>query len=130
MLILCIIVFSLAFLQEFLRAEYSVLEARYASIVAHSGNDTGSERAPSSQVNADVFAKASVVRLQNMRTVYHVGLSFVSLLVMTVFMSLNVWIVAAVLSGTGAGFHVFQRRRAEAVASTGLLKDGGGAGCH
>ncbi|KAI8620092.1 Ctr copper transporter family-domain-containing protein [Chytriomyces sp. MP71] len=130
MYVLCIIVFAMSFGHEYLQYRRGLMETRYVSNLERRGaGDVGNSdddlelsnasSAPSGGLLASLnklsgtggASKGSLEKYHLIRTLYHVGSSFTSLVIMTVFMSLNVWLVGAILAGTGLGFYMFQAKR-------------------
>ncbi|KAJ3078420.1 hypothetical protein HDU99_000593 [Rhizoclosmatium hyalinum] len=122
MFFLCAIMFALSFGHEYLQYTRSLLESRYAQTIDHSTSGSDSDDAhllpPSNNLLLASLAKLASPsgagkqtpeQLHFARTVYHVVSSFTSLVIMTVFMTLNMWLVLAILGGTGTGFYMFQR---------------------
>ncbi|KAJ3107005.1 hypothetical protein HK100_003653, partial [Physocladia obscura] len=120
-------------IHEYLQLYRSIIDARYTAILSQTAAES---RDPESELSlepgtasqsdsllvlgvlnklagtAPSSSKAALLEKYHIvRTVSHVASAFSSLTIMTVFMTLNIWLVAAILGGTGAGFYVFQQHQ-------------------
>ncbi|KAJ3071047.1 hypothetical protein HDU98_005898 [Podochytrium sp. JEL0797] len=131
MLFLCLAIFALSFGHEYLQLQRNILETRYTTILnrgrsdANDGDTEESGMVESQGVGKVLGStKGSLERIHMLRTGYHVASSFSSLVIMTVFMTLNCWLVAAILGGSGLGFYMFQARVKRSVGGSSGLQ------CH
>ncbi|KAJ3239397.1 hypothetical protein HDU81_006075 [Chytriomyces hyalinus] len=127
MYLLCIAVFLMAFGHEYLQYQRNILEARHSRLLDNSRGsnapadddlELSQSTTSSTSLNNSLLtslnklsggsSKAQFEKSHMMRTLFHVGSSFSSLVIMTVFMTLNMWLVLAILAGTGVGFYMFQ----------------------
>ncbi|KAI9334096.1 Ctr copper transporter family-domain-containing protein, partial [Obelidium mucronatum] len=116
MFFLCIVIFALALGHEYLQVQRSIVDARYSAILDRGrstadDDDTlaltsttqptiGNEEGITTANGNQTMTKGSLEKYHLLRTGYHVISAFTSLTIMTVFMTLNMWIVFAVLAGT------------------------------